>query len=150
MDNQDVGSTISNKNKHIKKEEIMHSYRSAYTTALLLIINEKLYGIEKGESYAADHCRFSRQILGKCANRKQLKESFLSELSDELYELGWIFCKTNDHNTFSIFSAKRLEKWTKLSSKRLRTEGFFEKNEEEIEDAYLQFFADEENTEDDE
>lgn len=125
-------------------------YRTPYATAQLLIINLKLYGLEKGSTYVADHYRFTRKYLTKCAGRKQLKEAFLSELSDELYELGWQFCKTADQYVFAIFNSQRLEKWPKLSTKRLKAQNLLAASEDEIDDVYFEMHQEEEEVPDDE
>lgn len=129
----------------------MSAYRSPYTTAQLLIINLKLYGLEKNPTFVADHYRFSRKYLAKCAGRKQLKEAFLSELSDELYELGWLFTKTADQYVFAVSDCKRLEKWPKLSTKRLRNQALLSASDEEIESVYQEMHQEDEDfTDDDE
>lgn len=112
--------------------------RTPIITAKLLILICKSY--EKEKEKELTRFRFSRKTLGKCAGRERIKEAFIMELENALYDLGWILIQVN-MDSYAIIRLDKASTWVRLSTKRLRN-GILDKNpvflkdDEEIDQIY--------------
>jgi|GEM_PF-6749817 len=113
--------------------------RSAKATAVLLILNAKIYEQEKEREVS--RYRFTRQTLTKCSCRRVLRNSFLDQLDEELAELGWRFIQLEFD--YAIVDASKVNSWTKLSSKRLREKALLTMTDQELIDSYESKYGDE-------
>ncbi len=89
---------------------------NAYIVAMLLIINLHLYAEEKGKHYS--RIRMSKDTVRKISDRSFLRDIFISELTDELHNLGWHFIEVSD-TEFAMIELERVSRWGKISSKRV-------------------------------
>jgi hypothetical protein len=90
--------------------------QTAHTTAQLLILNLFRFSEEKNKEIS--RCRFSKATLKRIAGRKKLRESFLMDLSDELFSLNWHFIEHSD-TEFAIIQVGKIDVWTKIASSRI-------------------------------
>lgn len=88
---------------------------SAEKTAQILICNALLYELEKEREVS--RYRLSYSTLAFIANRQRLSPDFLTELDNELVELGWSFINMGD--SFAIVKTDKVNQWTKLAYKRV-------------------------------
>jgi hypothetical protein len=114
----------------------MTTRRTPIATAKLLLINAKLYERERDRDIT--RYRFSIPTLRTISGRLALRESFLSDLDNELADLGWLFIRLGAE--FAIMNLAKTDSWVKLGSNRLSKMGHLEEDEEEIDDAYLDCF----------
>lgn len=114
----------------------MAKRRTPAATAQLILINAKLYERERDREIT--RYRFSIQTLRLIARRSALRQQFLSELDDELAELGWLFVPLGTE--FAVMDISKTDNWVKLSSKRLLENGYLRADDEQLEDTYFEFF----------
>ena len=106
----------------------MTKLSSAARAAKILICNALLYELEKEREVS--RYRFSYSTLSFIANRQRLSPDFLTELDNELVELGWSFINMGD--SFAIVKTDKVNQWTKLAYKRV--EDLVDCSDEEISD----------------
>lgn len=95
--------------------------RSAEATARLLIIMSQLMSEESIPQREISRFRFSSVSLRRAGRRYYLTERFLSDLSEELAQLGWIFLRiSSDQN--ALLRADKASSWIQISTKRLNLE----------------------------
>lgn len=105
-------------------------------TALLIILNAKLYELEKEREIT--RYRFSVGTLREISKRALLRQSFLSDLEDALAELGWLFIPLGTE--YAVMSLARTETWVKLAWKRLSENKYFDLDDDELEETYAEHF----------
>ena len=115
----------------------MSALSSAPKTAQILICNALLYELEKEREIS--RYRFSYSTLAFIANRQRLSPDFLSELDNELVELGWSFINMGD--SFAIVKTEKINQWTKLAYKRV--EDLVDCSDEEISDKFKELIDNE-------
>ncbi len=120
--------------------------RSAYETALLLVLNALHYGEEKKRTVS--RFRVGSGIIRRLSRRTNLREAFLDSIREELNELGWAMAVLPDGENFAIFQGDMAEKWAGLGIKRLKEEGFLQMSETELEAAFTELAGTEEDTSD--
>lgn len=115
--------------------------RSPKAAAQLLIINAKLYEEERQRQIT--RYRFSINTLRMISNRRAIRDTFLSELDNELAELNWLYFRLGAE--FAIISLDKADSWVKLSAKRLRDNNgnYLAMNDDDIDSTYEDRFADE-------
>lgn len=115
--------------------------RSPKATAQLLVINAKLYEEERQRQIT--RYRFSINTLRMISNRRAIRDTFLSELDNELAELNWLYFRLGAE--FAIISLDKADSWVKLSAKRLRDNNgnYLAMNDDDIDSTYEDRFADE-------
>jgi hypothetical protein len=89
---------------------------NAYIVAMLMITNLHFYAEEKGKHYS--RIRMSKNTVRKISDRSFLRDVFISELTDELHNLGWHFLEVSD-TEFAMIELDRISRWGKISSKRV-------------------------------
>lgn len=92
---------------------------SPYAVAMLTIINLKKYADEKGKPVTK--VRLSRSTLSSISKRKIFRTAFISELTEYLESLGWIFIELPDGG-FSILESDSVSSWIQISSSRIKKE----------------------------
>jgi hypothetical protein len=105
-------------------------------TAMLILINAKLYEREREKEIS--RYRFSLQSLRRISGRRAIRDRFVSELDDELAELGWHLIQLG--NEFAVMELEKLESWVKLSSKRLDEPGYLTLSGEQLEGTFEMMF----------
>jgi len=91
---------------------------SAATTAYLLILMIQRYSDEKDR--AVRRARFSRKTMLRVSGRKTLRESFLSQVNDEMVDIGWTMLTISEG--FAMVHIDVAESWTLIASKRITSE----------------------------
>lgn len=132
--------------------------RTALATAQLICLNAYFYEKEREETSQCEkkltRFRLSRKTLCVCCGRKVLRTAFLCELQDAMLDLGWNFFQLSD-GSFGVVCELRTKAWTRLSSKRLRSnilveESLLCKSEEQIDNVYNSYFPEIDDTIEDE
>jgi hypothetical protein len=108
---------------------------SANQSAKLIIMNLDCYSGEKEKKYS--RVRISKDTMRKITKRERLRDSFVNELSDELYQLGWHLIDHSD-TEFAIIEAERVSRWAKISSQRISN---FLDHPEDIDSGWTKFLA---------
>uniref|UniRef100_UPI002607E824 hypothetical protein n=1 Tax=Ferrovum sp. TaxID=2609467 RepID=UPI002607E824 len=81
---------------------------SANQAAKLIIMNLDCYSEEKDKEYS--RVRISKDTMYRIAKRERLREAFVNDLSDELYNLGWNLI-THSDTEFAIIETERVSRW---------------------------------------
>ena len=115
----------------------MKQPNSVSKTAQILICNALLYELEKEREVS--RYRFSYSTLAFIANRQRLTSDFLTDLDNELVELGWSFINMGD--SFAIVKTDKVNQWTKLAYKRV--EDLIDCSDEEISDKFKELIDNE-------
>ncbi|WP_297483273.1 hypothetical protein [Ferrovum sp.] len=108
---------------------------SANQAAKLIIMNLDCYSEEKDKEYS--RVRISKDTMYRIAKRERLREAFVNDLSDELYNLGWHLI-THSDTEFAIIETERVSRWAKISSQRISD---FLDHPEEIDSEWDKFSA---------
>ncbi len=99
------------------KGTIMSSNRrKAGPSAKLILINGKSYEKERGRQVT--RYRFSETTLRRISRRKALRQGFLTELEEEVAELGWLFFRLGPD--YAVIDLTKSSTWTKLTSVRVK------------------------------
>ncbi|MFM2057381.1 MAG: hypothetical protein RLY71_1766 [Pseudomonadota bacterium] len=114
-------------------------------TAMLIVINAKLYQQEREREIS--RYRFSHNTLRRFSGRNTLRQSFLSELSDELAELRWMFVPLGAE--FAVVDLSKSDSWVKLSSKRVGDQRLLDADAQDIEDRFNELMPVEDETDSD-
>jgi hypothetical protein len=122
----------------------MTTRRTPSQTALLILINAKLYENERGREIT--RYKFSISTLRRIAGRVALRDSFLSKLDDELAELGWLLIPLGTE--YAVMDISKTESWVKLSGKRLSDEEYLDLDDEELLKIYTDLFPPEDEAAD--
>lgn len=118
---------------------------TAYSSAQLLSINARRYGAEKGRE--TTRFRFTRQMLRGISGWKRLSELFLSEVSDEMYGLGWTVSELSD-TEFAAIQTSKISVWPKIGNRRVMDLLKGDDPEDRICDVYDDLFPDPEEPND--
>ncbi|WP_110975099.1 hypothetical protein [Acinetobacter sp. WCHAc060042] len=110
--------------------------KSVADTAKLILINVKLYELEKDKEVSRH--RISRDTLKRISQRKAIQERFVKLLIDELSELGWTLIKVD--NDYALIESEKLTSWIKLSSKRLREEEILNLESNELSQVFEEYY----------
>lgn len=122
---------------------------SAEHTAKALLINLAEYCETKRKDVS--RFRISRDSLKRASNRKTLRESFVTEVIDEMAQLGWsaidIGTMESD-NELAFIQTSKIEVWPRLGVHRIfklvRKKKEVEEIHEEIDDVFEQYFPEQE------
>jgi hypothetical protein len=114
----------------------MTKRRTPTAAAQLILINAKLYERERGKEIT--RYRFSLQTLRRIARRSALRQQFLSDVEDELAELGWLLVCLGTE--YAVMNISKFDNWVKLSSKRLAEAEYLDGDEEQLEKMYFELF----------
>lgn len=104
-------------------------------SAKLIVMNLGRYSGEKEKSYS--RIRMSKNTMRKITGRERLRESFINELSDMLYKLGWHLIDHSD-TEFAIIAVDRVSRWATISSQRISN---LLDHPEEIDSEWAKFLA---------
>lgn len=113
--------------------------RKAGPSAKLILINGKSYEKERGRQVT--RYRFSETTLRRISRRKALRQGFLTELEEEVAELGWLFFRLGPD--FAVIDLTKSSTWTKLGAKRLKEEGLLDADDDEIDRLFKDLLPDE-------
>lgn len=119
--------------------------RTARATAQLILLNAKSYEEERGRQLS--RYRFSQATLRQLAGRLALRDRFLSDLEEEVAELGWLFFPFGAD--FAVLDISKADSWTKLGWKRLKESGTLDQDDGSIDEIFNQLFPDEPDEPDD-
>ncbi len=114
----------------------MTKRRTPRATAQLILINAKLY--EREREREITRYRFSLQTLRRIAGRGALRQKFISDLDDELAELGWLLVPLGAE--YAVMDLAKTDSWVKLSSKRLIEAGHLDIDEREVDERFFALF----------
>ena len=95
----------------------MTDRKSARAVAHLIVLIGVGYGKERDKEIT--QFRVSATTIKRVARRERLREAFLDEVRDELFDLGWHFIWQTEIE-FGIFRIAKLNGWAKLTSKRVQ------------------------------
>ncbi|AWP24020.1 hypothetical protein C4901_12360 [Acidiferrobacter sp. SPIII_3] len=88
----------------------------ASTVAMLIALNLHRYGQERAKDIT--RIRLSSATLRKIAGKQRLREAFLEEIEDALFEIGFLFLRVDD-GTFGVIAKASVSNWSRLSAKRI-------------------------------
>lgn len=92
--------------------------RSPEATARLLIIIALLLAEESVPAREITRYRFSSTTVRRAGRRSYLTESYLSDLAEELAQLGWILLRISS-DQFALLRTDKASSWIQVSTKRL-------------------------------
>ena len=119
--------------------------RTPRATAQLILLNARSYEEERGRQLS--RYRFSQATLRKLSGRLALRERFVSDLEEEVAELGWLFFPLGAD--FAVLDISKADSWTKLGWKRLKESEVLDHDEVSIDGLFNQMFPDEPDDPDD-
>lgn len=90
----------------------------AQNVAMLIVLNAIYYGEEKQK--AVTRYKMVRKSFMLLARRKALHATFVTEVAQELQELGWQLIEDGSGN-FCFFDIGITANWARLSTKRVKT-----------------------------
>lgn len=90
--------------------------RSPAAVARLILVMALLLGEETGRDIS--RYRFSSGTLRRVSRRSYIRAAFVTELEEELAQLGWTLISVHS-DLYAIVATEKIESWMQVSSKRL-------------------------------